>query len=53
MTLTPVEEGRLEVYLNGETLCNRKDEGGKYPGLDRVSEMKRVAKDKIAAVAAH
>ena len=51
MTLTPVEDGRLEVYLDGETLFDRKAEDGKYPALDRVRDMKKAVRDRIAAVA--
>ena len=49
-TLTPVGEGRLEVYLDGETIFDRKQENGAYPALDRVRQMKKLARDKVAAV---
>lgn len=45
ITLTPVGDGRLELYLDGDLVFDRKAEAGKYPGLDRVREIKsKVAK---------
>ncbi|MFQ5879499.1 MAG: Rdx family protein [Dehalococcoidia bacterium] len=52
VTLTPVGEGRLEVYLGGHKLLDRKEEDGRYPGLDRVRELKKLMREKIAAVPA-
>ena len=51
MTLTPVEDGRLELYLDGETIFDRKAEGGKYPALDRVRELKKVVRERLVLVA--
>ena len=48
ITLTPVGEGRLEVYLDGKKILDRKGEGGKYPGLDRVREIRTVLREKLA-----
>ena len=45
ITLTPVGDGRLELYLDGDLILDRKADGGKYPGLDSVREIKsKVAK---------
>ena len=41
VTLIPVAGGRLEVCANGETLFDRKAEGGVYPDMKRVREMKK------------
>jgi predicted Rdx family selenoprotein len=41
VTLIPVGGGRLEVYANGEKLFDRKAEGGAYPDMKRVREIKR------------
>ena len=49
ITLTPAADGRLEVYLDGEKVLDRKAEGGKYPGLDRVREIKSVLRTKLQA----
>ena len=40
VTLIPVAGGRLEVYAGGETLFDRKAEGGVYPEMRRVREIK-------------
>ena len=40
VTLIPVADGRLEVYANGEKLFDRKAEGGVYPDMRRLREMK-------------
>ena len=41
VTLIPVADGRLEVIANGETLFDRKAEGGVYPEMRRVREIKQ------------
>jgi predicted Rdx family selenoprotein len=41
VTIIPVGNGRLELYAGGEKLFDRKDEGGAYPDLKRVRELKR------------
>lgn len=41
VTLIPVGGGRLEVVANGEVLFDRKAEGGAYPEMRRVREIKR------------
>ena len=41
VTIIPVADGRLEVTANGETLFDRKAEGGAYPEMKRVREMKK------------
>jgi predicted Rdx family selenoprotein len=40
VTLIPVGAGRLEVYANGEKLFDRKAEGGAYPEMKRLREIK-------------
>ncbi len=40
VTLIPVANGRLEVTANGETLFDRKAEGGVYPDMKRVRAVK-------------
>lgn len=40
VTIIPVANGRLEVYANGEKLFDRKEEGGAYPEMKRVRELK-------------
>jgi len=52
ITITPVHDGRLEVYVNGDKVFDRKEEGGKYPGLDRVREIKSLIKQKLEVAVA-
>ena len=40
VTLIPVADGRLEVAAGGEVLFDRKGEGGVYPEMRRVREIK-------------
>ena len=40
VTLIPVGAGRLEVYANSEKLFDRKAEGGAYPEMKRVRQIK-------------
>ena len=40
VTLIPVGGGHLQVYANGEALFDRKAEGGIYPEMRRVREIK-------------
>ena len=44
VTLIPVDSGRLEVYAAGEKLFDRKAEGGAYPEMKRVREIKQQIK---------
>mgnify|MGYP001205744648 CR=1 FL=1 len=45
MKLTPEGGGRLEIYLDGEKIFDRKDEG--FPNLPRVTELKMTIAEKI------
>ena len=44
--MTPSDRGRLEVYLDGEKIFDRKEEG-EFPDLSRVNELKMVIAEKI------
>ena len=48
--LTPADAGRLEVYLDGDKIFDRKDEDGVYPDLTRANELKMVIAEKIFEV---
>ena len=41
VTLIPAAEGRLEVSAGGEMLFDRKVEGGVYPEMKRVRQIKQ------------
>ena len=49
VTLIPVADGRLEVTADGETLYDRKREGGVYPDLKRVRQLKGEIKERLEA----
>jgi predicted Rdx family selenoprotein len=47
--ITPGIAGILQVFADGEKIFDRADEGGKYPDLPRVKQLRAVIKQKIAA----
>lgn len=47
VTLIPVGGGRLEVYAGGEKLFDRKAEGGIYPEMVRLRQMKEQIRRKL------
>ena len=47
--LTPSDRGRLEVYLDGEKIFDRKEDGS-FPDLSRVNELKMAIAEKIFEV---
>jgi predicted Rdx family selenoprotein len=49
VTLIPVGGGRLEVIANGETLFDRKAEGGTYPEMNRVRQIKAEIQRRLEA----
>ena len=53
ITITPAGQGRIEVYLDGEKIFSRKEEGNAYPDLSRVRQMKARIKEKLDSIPAH
>ena len=51
ITLTPVHEGRFEVFVNGEKLYDRKEAGDKdfLPSLREIGKVKQALRDAIGA----
>ena len=49
MKLTPDARGRLEVYLDGSKIFDRKEDGG-FPDLSKVNELKMASAEKIFEV---
>ena len=49
ITLTPVHEGRFEVYVNGTKVYDRKEAGDKdfLPSLREMGKAKQVLRDAI------
>ena len=50
VTIIPVADGRLEVSANGEILFDRKAEGGTYPEMKRVREIKQEIKRRLGSM---
>ena len=44
--MTPSNKGRLEVYLDGEKIFDRK-EAGSFPDLGKVNELKMAIAEKL------
>ena len=44
--MTPGGAGRLEVYLDGEKIFDRKEDGG-FPDLGKVNELKMTIAEKL------
>ena len=49
VTIIPVADGRLEVSANGDKLFDRKAEGGAYPEMKRVREIKQEIKRRLGS----
>jgi predicted Rdx family selenoprotein len=47
--LTPADRGRLEVYLDGDKIFDRRDDGG-YPNLGKINELNMLIAEKIFEV---
>ena len=52
ISLTPGANGRLEVYLDGEKIFDKNEEGKKFPDLGRVREMKKVIQERLDSIPA-
>jgi predicted Rdx family selenoprotein len=51
ITLTPVHEGRFEVYVNGVKLYDRKEAGDKdfLPSLREIGKVKQALREAIGS----
>jgi predicted Rdx family selenoprotein len=52
ISLTPGANGRFEVYLDGEKIWDKKEEGNIYPDLSIVRKLKGVIKEKLDSLVA-
>ncbi len=50
ISLTPGDDGILQVHVDGEKIFDKKEEGG-HPDLTRIKEMRAVIKEKLTAAA--
>ena len=51
LSLTPGDNGVLTVTVDGETIFDKKAEGG-HPDLGRVKELKAIVKEKVESAKA-
>jgi predicted Rdx family selenoprotein len=51
ISITPGAHGQLEVYMDGEKIFDRKEEGNIFPDLGRVRAMKAKIQEKLDLVA--
>ena len=51
ITLTPVHEGRFEIYINGKKVYDRKEAGDKdfLPSLREMGKAKQMLRDEIGS----
>ena len=49
ITMTPSDKGRLEVFLDGEKIFDRK-EAGAFPDLSKVNELKMMIAERLFEV---
>jgi selT/selW/selH-like putative selenoprotein len=49
IALTPKGGGRLEVYLDGQKIFDKKEED-KFPDLAKVRELKGLVRDRLGAM---
>ena len=52
ITLTPGAGGVLQVFVDDEKIYDKSEEGGQFPTLPRVKQMRAVVRAKLAAVGA-
>ena len=50
ISISPRGLGIMEVFLDGEVIFDKKNEGNIYPDLSRVREMKTKIQEKIDSV---
>ena len=49
ITLTPGDNGILQVFAGGRKIFDRKDEDDKYPDLPRVKQMRAEIKEMLSS----
>ena len=50
IAISPRDKGIMEVFLDGETIFDKKAEGNIYPDLERVRTMMDVIRAKISSL---
>ena len=52
ISLTPGSNGRMEIYLDGEKIFDKKEDDNKFPDLGRIRELKKVIQEKLDSIPA-
>ena len=52
VSLTPGSNGRFEVYMDGEKIFDKKEEGNAFPELSRIRKLKQVIQAKLDTIPA-
>ena len=50
--ITPGDSGVLQVFLDGEKVYDKKEDGNQTPHLNRVKEIRAALRERLAAVGA-
>ena len=50
--VTPGENGILQVFADGDKIFDKADEGGKYPDLSRVKQLRAEIRERLAETVA-
>ncbi len=51
-TITPGVAGILQVFVDGDKIYDKKEEGNQTPHLNRVKELKAIIKDRLSTAVA-
>ncbi|MCI0438160.1 MAG: Rdx family protein [Chloroflexi bacterium] len=50
--ITPGTGGIMQVFIDGEKVFDKKEEGNKFPDLPRVKQMRAFIKQKLSSLVA-
>ena len=50
ISVTPGDEGRFEVYVNGDKIFDRKEAGNIFPDFTHIRQMKAAINSKVGLV---
>ena len=50
VSLTPGSNGRFEIYLDGEKIYDKKEDGNKFPDLGTIREVRKTIQEKLDSI---
>ncbi len=50
--ITPGTGGIMQVFIDGDKVFDKKEEGNKFPDLPRVKQMRALVKQKLSSLVA-